>query len=505
MSVPEDLVDCPAGPVRGLAIPDSAVRAFLGIPYAMPPVGERRWQQSEPIARWSEPHDATKFGAACPQPVLPADALLGQSFQTDMPLTMSEDCLNLNIWSSAKAGAQAPVLVWIHGGGNRFGSGASVRINGESLARRGLVVVTFNYRLNSLGFLAHPELTQEGRGSSGNYGLGDILQALKWVRINISAFGGNPNNITLGGQSAGATHVITLMASPLGKGLFQRAISQSPTVAFTGATRMPTLAAAESQGLSFAKSLGSMPIAALRLVPAHELVSQPGFGPCVDGRMLPSPVDAIFLGKQQSAVPLIVGSNSDEGSAYPQPDTKAELIAKAEQMYRVSGDEFVLHYPVLDDSNARHSATESTTDALFGWQSWTLARLHAAAGNAVFAYHFSQVPTHTPGKLFRELGPAANHGAFHGSEVPFMFDNLHRLSSPWTASEVSLAAEMAAAWARFADTGAPYGAASSSAWPKVESAVGPVRYFGDGNKVDAWPRLEKLMFMDKGFAAKQTT
>src|SRR5688572_12979919 len=307
-----DVVKTTAGSVKGTATAGGGIRIYKSIPYAAPPVGELRWQAPRPAIAWQGVRDATEFGPRC---------LQGQIFADIVFRDLSEECLTLNVWTPAKAaGDRLPVMVWIHGGGFQAGAGAEPRHDGEAFARKNVILVSINYRLGVFGFLAHPELTREsGRNASGNYGFLDQIAALRWVRDNAAAFGGDPGNVTIFGESAGSFAVSALMASRLAAGLFHKAIGESGAF-FTGgrgALAMQPLPASEKAGAAFASALGAESIGALRAksagdVLAAALKTQPWFAPNVDGHVLTEDVAATFAAGRQARVPLLAGWNADE-------------------------------------------------------------------------------------------------------------------------------------------------------------------------------------------------
>ena len=299
-----DLVTVDGGQISGTS--EDGVRAFKGIPFAAPPVGALRWKAPQPVVPWTGVRAADTFGAECMQTPYPT----GSPYASE-PRPISEDCLYLNVWTTAKPGDKRPVLFWIHGGAWTRGSGSTPTYDGAALARRGVIVVTTNYRLGVLGFLAHPELTAESdHHASGNYAILDHVAALKWVQKNIAAFGGDPAKVTIFGESAGSWSVNVTQATPLAKGLFRAAIGESGGQF----ARVATLEQAERAGAALGKSLGADSLAALRALPAEKLNGVQAFrtGVNVDGYVLPQDVRSIFAAKQQSQVPVIVGSNANE-------------------------------------------------------------------------------------------------------------------------------------------------------------------------------------------------
>ncbi|MFD7714111.1 carboxylesterase/lipase family protein, partial [Streptomyces sp. NPDC059786] len=298
---------------------DGSVAVFRGVPFAEPPVGAGRWRPPRRAAGWDGERPADRFAPAPLQPQPPRDSVMYRAnFDDRQALVMSEDCLYLNVWTPEPSPAAGlPVMVWIHGGGNRYGYGSQDIHDGAAMAARGLVVVTLNHRLGALGFLAHPGLAAEDdAGASGNYGMLDILAALTWVRENIAAFGGDPDRVTLAGNSAGAAHICHLMASRAARPLFCGAIGQSASGVGRAEGPLPGQEDAQKLGLAYADGFGARDIGALRRVSGAELVVRGHFGPVVDGRLLTEPTDGVFAAGRQHAVPLLLGTNSDEGTVY---------------------------------------------------------------------------------------------------------------------------------------------------------------------------------------------
>jgi len=419
------------------------VASFKGIPYAAPPLGERRWAAPAPVARWTEPRDATRFGADCMQNPVPGDVSHGAP--------MAEDCLSLNVWTpEATASARLPVMVWIHGGGFVAGSGALATTDGTQLAKRGVVVVTFNYRLGRFGFFAHPAL-----GEAANWGLMDQIAALTWVKRNIAAFGGDPANVTIFGESAGGESVARLMASPVANGVFAKAIAASGG----GRDRWPALAEAQTKGGAFAAKVGAADLAALRALPADTvrggitiLNKEEAFysGPVTDGTIVPGHADMVFAAGKQARIPFIGGSNDDELGFMPGPflpmvngPVLKELGDGAKMVNIAYGS---------DERAARYLAG----DAIFGEPALALAGRHARSGAPTWLYRFGYV---TESK--REPGK----GAAHASDVPFQFGNLPADAS---AADRAAAVRIMSYWTRFARTGNPNGE-GLAAWSRLDA------------------------------------
>lgn len=455
-------VNAPAGQVAGIVEGD--VRAFKGIPFAKPPVGEARWKAPAPLPRWDGVRDASEFGPACAQPTARGVSVYSQ----DIGAT-SEDCLTLNIWSP-KAATNAPVLVWIHGGALSTGSSKERLYDGAALARRGVVVVSINYRLGALGYLAHAGLSAESAdGVSGNYGLLDQIEALKWVQRNIGAFGGDTSSVTIAGESAGALSVMYLMASPNARGLFAKAIAQSAYMISTPELKQARhgAMAAEATGAMLAAKLGAADVSGLRTMDAQTITdtaAASGFAPLgvVDGKILPAQLVDIFDRGEQARVPLLVGFNSGEIRTLtvlaPPPVANADEYERViRERYGDLANEFLRLYPA---SGQKESIYANTRDALYGWTSERLARKQAELGAPSFLY------------LFDHAYPAtseANLHAFHASELPFTFGTLTRTPPYWPKIETSEAQQsfsdaMIGYWTSFARTGRP-AATGAPDWP----------------------------------------
>jgi para-nitrobenzyl esterase len=448
-AVPEP-IRVETGLVTGVPGSFPEVRVFKGLPFATPPVAERRWRAPEPPAKWDGVRAADHFSDNCMQRSANGAAFPPYGGDRSAP-TMSEDCLYLNIYTAALSAAERrPVMVWIHGGA--FTSGAGAIYQGEDLARKGVIVVTINYRLGVFGFLAHPELSKESASHiSGNYAFLDQIAALRWVQKNIAAFGGDPSRVTIFGESAGSWSVNSLVATPLAKGLFQRAIGESGAQ-FT-ITR--TLAAAEEAGRRFAESGGAASLTALRAMPAQAVSDLQGFqtSGTVDGYVFPEDILTLFRTGKQNDVPTLIGSNSDEGSIFTRDTTTlAGFKEQVSQQMGAKADEYLKFYPAANDQDARRAQAASMRDQTFGWQMRTWARVQTETGKSkVFLYYLSQAPP---------LENAAWLGAQHGAEIPYAFNwpnGHHSAMVPWTAADKALAEQVSSYWVNFATTGDPNG------------------------------------------------
>ena len=443
---------------------------FKGIPYAAPPVGENRWRPPAPQQPREGLQPAHDFGAACIQPPwnVAFARNIAQKFGSDPNLVpalgkTSEDCLSLNVWSANFGGDEPkPVMVWIHGGSNVSGAGSEGTYEGANLARKGVVVVTINYRLNVFGFLAHPDLSNESpRGVSGNYGLLDQIAALEWVQRNIAAFGGDPDRVTIFGESAGATDVGYLMASPLSAGLFHRAISQSGGYAIAD---FRTLAQVEAQGVALAKAVGILEdtevLTALREVDGHDLLAKAfaafpkglPLGPAKDGWFLPESPGHVFAAGNQHDVPLLIGVNADEWTTlrFFTPDYTVESFQTALRWtYGAKGEQAVALYAVGSEDELQSATDRWMTDLVFVGPSTYMARWMDTVPSQTYFYVFS--------RHLQEMG-GQSLGAYHAAEMAYVWDNLDL--EPWVPREPydhDLAAIMSDAWVRFATTGDPNG------------------------------------------------
>ncbi len=452
-----------AGVVEGTVSSDAKVRIFKGIPFAAPPVGALRWKEPQPVAAWSGTRPAVEFGARCMQGPIYSDMV----FRDKGP---SEDCLTLNVWTPASsAKAKLPVMMWVFGGGFQAGGTSEPRQDGEMLAKKGVVVVSCNYRLGIFGFFAHPELAKEsGHESAGNYGLLDQAAALRWIQKNIRAFGGDPGNITIFGESAGSFSVSALMASPLSRHLIHKAIGESG--AFFGRTiPAKTLAQSEEADEKFAASINATSLEALRAKPAEELLQAAmkehdiRFAPNIDGYFLPEEVPAIFAAGKQAHVPLLAGWNHDEGgfkSFFDKEEPTAQNYATiAKTKYGDKAGEFLKLYPGETDEQAKRSAQDLSGDQFIGYGTWKWIEMQNATGKArVYRYEFDDAPP-----------PAADatdgsHGAYHSAEIEFVFEALPSKKLPWRPTDFKLSDAMSSYWSNFAKTGDPNGPGLTE-WP----------------------------------------
>jgi para-nitrobenzyl esterase len=473
-----------SGPVSGVPAADQAVVAFKGIPYAAPPVGDLRWRAPKPPVSWTAVRKADQFGNSCIQNIVEERKPWTYEFMAHNKI--GEDCLYLNVWTPAKSASEKlPVYFWLYGGGYVEGSTSVPVYDGEKLARRGVVVVTINYRLGVIGFLAHPELTKAD-DRSGNYGSLDQVAALQWVQKNIAAFGGDPGNVTISGQSAGSSGAHNLVASSLAKGLFHRAIAESGS-GYVAANGGQTMAEAEKAGVKFATAKGAKNIKELRAMSPEQLMAKvsdgPGsaFRPVIDGYFLPADPSDIYAQGKQNDVPELTGMNLDERSSTADYGTipMAAYQKTMEERYGDLAATFFKLYPNSTQEQSGASQKAAFRDAgLVSMFLWAEHRGNAAK-NKAFTYYW----THA------EPGPdSARYGAFHTSEVPYVFNTLNQSKRPWTNQDRKLADTLGGYWVNFMKTGDPNGEGLPQ-WPAFTSKSAVTMELGD--KLQPRPVAEK--------------
>ena len=520
------------GTLRGRRSGDGAVTAYKGVPYARPPVGEMRWRAPEPAEPWNGVRPALAFAAHAPQPPT-SDPIVGDGGAGNGAYSAtSEDCLYLNVWTGADdPDERRPVMVWLHHGAFRYGGPGVPMYEGESLARSGVVVVTVAYRLGRLGFLAHPELSAEtGDGGSGNYGLLDQVAALRWVQENVAGFGGDPGCVTIFGLSAGSASVNLLMASPLGRGLFHRAICQSaalmaPPGRSTGLSdRVQTLEGAHETGVALGRALGCASIEELRRVSAADLMAVSPLKllgepspwkrdgapvprgaldasyPVLDGTFLPRAPAEIFAAGEQADVPLLAGSAAREFSGLPYITDLDAWVREAHREYGDLAERFLALFGAQAD-DLREVSGAARGDRVFVWQNWSAIRAHArSAHSACFYYHWSYVPP-VPPELTQAAYADKIDGAFHGVELPYVFRNLDKRDWSWGESDRSLRDAVSAYWINFARSGDPNGG-ELPLWPAFDVADPLALHFDTTIGVGAVPHRERLDFWDDWFRAR---
>jgi para-nitrobenzyl esterase len=475
------------------------VSRFLGIPYAAPPVGELRWRPPGPADPWDGPRPAHTLGAAPlqPQPAR-SNIMWHTNFADRHALVMSEDCLYLNVWTPEPSPSAAlPVMVFLHGGGNRFGHGGQEIHDGASLAARGIVVVTINMRVGALGFLAHPALADESAESaSGNYGMMDVVAALEWVRDHIGAFGGDPDAVTFAGNSAGSAILTHLMVAPAARGLFRAALGQSSSGIFRAQGPMSTQVSAQQHGVAALGPLAGASLAQLRRLSPVSFLLDAHFDVVVDGRLLTRDTEAVYLEGGQADIPLLVGTTTDEGVNYTSAGAGAQLrarIARGEH-----GPGLASSYPV-DDARLADSARAFTSETRFIYPVWRWARTHVETLDApTWLYRFDREPPLPPGL---DLAPPPDggdsYGVWHTAELPYTSDNLDCRPWDWTAADRDLARQLGDAWARFVVSADPNGAGLTD-WPRFDATPGGrVMVFGEGARVEGVHRVDALETLDR--------
>jgi para-nitrobenzyl esterase len=486
------------GIVEGVVSPDGLVRTFKGIPYAAPPVGPLRWQPPQSVRSWEGVRPTVDY---------PPRAMQGRIF-TDMVFHdagPSEDCLYLNLWMPAAAPPpRLPVMVWIHGGGFAAGATSEPRQDAGNLSKMGVLVVSMNYRLGVFGFLALPGLAQESpHHAAGNYGLLDQIAALQWVRRNIAAFGGDPANVTIFGQSAGSSAVSELMASPLARGLFRRAIGESG--AFIDETwPMRSPAQAERAGRAFAESaFGTASVAALRAKPAAELLAAAiklpydYFAPVVDGYCLPTDCASIYAAGRQAHVALLAGWTRDEdgfaGFFGGDEPTVARYRARAATRFGARARAFLELYPAATTAEVRRAAADFEGDWDTGYSAWKWLELHrASSGAPLYRYEYDQTLP-LPG----DAGPNVQPVASHAAEIEYVFRVLSSRALPWRPEDHRVSELLAAYWTNFAKTGDPNGPGLPP-WPKYERAAGdPVMHIAATSWAEPDRHRGRYEFIDR--------
>jgi len=479
-SVAAEPVKTNSGSVEGTTVAGSNVRVFKGIPFAAPPVGELRWKAPQPPASWNGVRKATEYGARCMQARIYDDMIFRDE--------NSEDCLYLNVWTPAKGDTdRLPVMVWMYGGGFQAGSASEPRQDGERLATKGVVVVGFNYRLGVFGFLSHPELTAESPAhASGNYALQDQVAALRWVKDNIAAFGGDPGNVTIFGESAGSSSVSAMMAAPLARGLFHRAIGESGAFFPAGPAGFgtPPLTVSEQIGVAFAKSLGTDSLAAMRAKPAEDVLKAARgepmlrFAPNIDGYVLVKDPRDTFANGEQSKVPLLAGWNADEvrgGIVLSDPKlTAASFVAQTRARFGEHADAILAAYPASSDDEAIESAAALGGDMSTGYAMWKWLDVHGQTGQSpVYRYSFDRkIPVPSDTKINGKPATAKDVGARHAGEIEYVFGQLDSVPKVvWEPTDRALSDQMMTYWSNFAKTGDPNGNDLPS-WPRYEQSSG---------------------------------
>lgn len=479
------------GKVQGKTINDGKVRAFMGLPYAAPPIGDLRWKAPQPVAKWKDVRDASKFGNHCAQSGSSADMVFLDSGG-------SEDCLYLNVYTpaDAKPNSKLPVMYWIHGGGYVGGASSEPRHNGDFLPLKGVVLVTINYRLGVFGFLATSELAKEGNGHAGNYALMDMIAGLHWVKNNIAQFGGDPGNVTIFGESAGSFAVSTLMASPLAQGLFAKAIGESGSglSALLGGGSLDddvkaNVAWMDAANVKSLKDLRAMPTDdVLKAASRKGMLS---FGPVIDGFVLTEPVADSYAAGRQAHVPLLAGWNRDEGSGMAGAGVTVDSWkARAAELFGDRSAEFLTLYPGNDDAQALRSAIDYGGDGFIAFGTWKWVEAQTKTGQSpVYRYHLELA---APPSKFHP-----GSFAFHSDDIEYVFGTLDtRPGSVWRDEDRKLSELMMSYWTNFAKTGDP-NSPGLPEWPRYDKSAAVMHLDADSKATpDATrPRYE---FLSKG-------
>jgi len=475
----------------------TGVRLFRGIPYAAPPIGNLRWRPPQPVAAWPGVKRADHFSPACMQ--LPTDTEGNAWREGHVPV--SEDCLYLNVWTpAASPAAKLPVMVFIHGGGNTRGAASENQYDGAYLAKKGVVFVSFNYRMNVFGFMAHPELTRESEHhSSGNYALLDQIAALQWIQRNIAKFGGDPDTVMIFGHSAGASNASALVASPLAKGLFHRALMQSGNSLNT----RTTLGDAEQVGTKFAQSIGSSTLAALRQKSAEEILNatRPPMGLVVDGWVLPQDVYSIFAQGRQNDVPLIAGTVADDAPGPATAPKAADAQITAKNTYGDSAAAYLKLYPAATDAEAAKSAHAFRTNSALT-NARLIVRLQTKTGKSpAYWYYFSHVSP-VPEDAIWGGRPAQSWGVYHGSEIVYVFNAFPFQDWAWRSMDLKLGDVMSSTWVHFAKTGSP-NAPGLPDWPAYKPEADVLMNFADTPKAGPAPYKANMEFIDQWLATQR--
>ncbi len=476
-----DTIRIETGLVSGVKSESSDVVAYKGIPFAAPPVGDLRWKAPQPAQPWQGVKKCDTFGPS-PMQAKPVPFMVYTSEFLIPEKPMSEDCLYLNVWTNAHKGEKRPVFVWIYGGAFTGGGTAVPIYDGETMAKKGIIFVSVNYRLGVFGFLAHPDLTKESpNNASGNYGLLDQIAGLKWVKKNIEAFGGDPDNVTIDGQSAGSMSVNCLVASPVAKGLFNKAIAESGSMFILNPLiTTGNLEGAEQQGVKLAAEVHASSLKDLRNVSAADLMKFRGqYSPIIDGYVLPKPVSEIFAEGKQNDVPLLTGWNADEGFVFSFKKKEA-FIQQIKEQYGADANTFLKYYTANTDEEAARSQVKLSRDMIFAISGYKWIGMQSSQKKSpVYVYNFD-----------RKLPATADYvkyGAFHTGEVAYVMDNLKFLHRPWQPADFQLAKLMSSYWVNFITRGNPNGK-GLPAWPKYNTDTQQAMVFDIKKRETGAPR-----------------
>ncbi|MEW6186734.1 MAG: carboxylesterase/lipase family protein [Thermodesulfobacteriota bacterium] len=472
-----------SGLISGTASPTmKGISVFKGIPYAQPPLGELRWKPPLPVKPWKGIRPALTFGPSAPQTPSPMGGITEETWQ-------DEDCLYLNVWTPAKSKEEAlPVMVWIHGGGFQIGSSALSMYNGEKLARKGVVVVSINYRLNYFGQFTHPWLTEESEHkASGNYSLMDQIQALKWIQSNIRRFGGDPNRVTIFGESAGSRSVTLLVASPLANGLFQRGICQSGAIRDISTPRPIR----EKQGLLITEKTGAASLKSLRALNWDAIKGSGPWdsNPIVDGWVIPDDPALLYAEGRINKVPLIIGLNADEAMIFllrSRIDTLEKYTAYIKQTYGEQAQKIMEAYAEFAHKDVKEAVNQIRTDSTMLLTAINQARWLAKTGTPVYFYFFTRIPPTTLGKMAK---------AYHGAEIPYVMGNLGEKWGKPEKEDLALSDAIMTYWTRFAAKGDPNGPELPQ-WPAYNSQTDAYLELGKEIKAESALRRDKLLLWE---------
>ncbi len=485
-----------SGFVRGYYHEKSGVTIYKGVPFAAAPVGELRWKEPQPAVPWKGIKECVAFGPSPLQAKPVSFLMIGPEFVVPVQ-PLSEDCLYLNIWTGAHSSSERrPVLVWIYGGGFQTGGAAAPGYSGEALANQGIIFVSFNYRLGVFGFFAHPDLSAEsGHHSSGNYALMDQIAALKWVRKNIAAFGGDPERVTIAGQSAGSASVNCLLASPLARGLFQGAIGESGSLVLENPfLHMRSLQESEKAGIRVAANLNVTSLKELRAMGAAEIQQKASgfYAPIVDGWVMPVSVAVAYKNDQQIHVPLLTGWNSDEGFIFG--ISSKENFAKQAAEFGADSNLFKKYFPSTTDSESISSQRELSVDKTIAISQYIWAlKQNENKSEKTFLYQFKRKPPAT--------GDMKRFGAYHTAEIGYALHNLDSIQRSWQAVDRSLEKLMSAYWVQFVKTGDPNGPGLPP-WGSFSGDHPVVMIFNDSSKAAILPNKKALDFLYARYPGK---
>jgi para-nitrobenzyl esterase len=469
------------GVVEGIA--KDGIASFKGVPFAAPPVGELRWKSPQPVKPWDGVKKVYEF-APGPMQDTAFGAMLGG------PQKISEDCLYLNVWTGAKKpGEKRPVMVWIYGGGFGIGMTSTPTYDGTNLAKKGVVLISVAYRVGPMGFLAHPELSKESGKGSGAYGIQDQIAGLRWVKENIAQFGGDPSNVTIFGESAGGMSVGMLVTSPMAKGLFQRALSESGGAM---GSRTATLKAEEEQGNAYLSKLGANNIKAARALSAEAIQKDTkgmgSFRPVADGETIVANPHEAFEAAKFNDTPILVGTNSDEGGLFvTQKTTSAEFEKMVRSRFASAADAILKAYPHATDAEATRSAKDIMRESTFAWSTWAWAKIQSAKGkNKAFVYYFDH------------RTPLSPDGANHAAEISYVFGNLGGMGGGNGPEDKALSELISSYWVNFAKKGDPNGP-GLPVWPELDGKEQKTMIFDKTPGARPHPNIEQIKAFDAYF------